>query len=92
MINNLKELRLKRELTLRGLSKEVEIPTSTLSKYETGNRILIGVNLYKLANYFNVSVGFLQGVDIETPSVKLKNDVPTEVIYKGKNYKVVENE
>lgn len=92
MINNLKELRLKKGLTLRELSKEVEIPTSTLSKYETGNRTLIGVNLYKLANHFNVSVDYLQGVNIETPSVTLKNDVPTEVIYKGKKYKVITNE
>lgn len=91
-MNNLKELRLKKELTLRELSKEVEIPTSTLSKCETGNRTLIGVNLYKLANYFNVSVDYLQGIDMETPSVTLKNDVPTEVIYKGKKYKVITNE
>lgn len=92
MINNLKELRLKNELTLRDLSKQVGIPSSTLSRYETGSRVLVGVNMYKLANYFNVSVDYLKGTDVEAPSVTLKNDVPIQVIYKGNKYKVIKDE
>lgn len=92
MINNLKELRLKKELTQKELSNATDIPLPSLSSYERGVRNP-KINVWrKLAGFFNVSVGYLQGIDIETPSVTLKNDVPTEVIYKGKKYKVITNE
>lgn len=63
MINRLKELRLKNGLTLSELSEKVNIPTSTLSKYENQKRNLAGNNLYKLSEYFLVSASFLQGDD-----------------------------
>ena len=63
MINRLKELRLKNGLTLSELSKNVNIPTSTLSKYENQKRNLIGINLYKLSEYFSVSPSYLTGDD-----------------------------
>lgn len=63
MINRLKELRLKNGLTLSELSEKVNIPTSTLSKYENQKRNLVGNNLYKLSEYFLVSTSFLQGDD-----------------------------
>ena len=61
MINRLKELRLKNGLTLSELSTNVNIPTSTLSKYENQKRNLIGINLYKLSEYFSVSSSYLTG-------------------------------
>lgn len=63
MINRLKELRLKNGLTLSELSTNVNIPTSTLSKYENQKRNLIGINLYKLSEYFSVSSSYLTGDD-----------------------------
>ncbi|WP_273952386.1 helix-turn-helix domain-containing protein [Leuconostoc mesenteroides] len=63
MINRLKELRLKNGLTLSELSNDVNIPTSTLSKYENQKRNLIGINLYKLSEYFSVSPSYLTGDD-----------------------------
>lgn len=63
MINRLKELRLKNGLTLSELSTNVNIPTSTLSKYENQKRNLIGINLYKLSEYFSVSPSYLTGDD-----------------------------
>lgn len=63
MINRLKELRLKNGLTLAELSKNIKIPTSTLSKYENQKRTLAGINLFKLAEYFNVDPSYLLGKD-----------------------------
>lgn len=76
MANRLKKLRLKNGLTLAELSKDTEIPTSTLSKYENQKRNLIGINLYKLSNFFSVSTSYLSGVeDLEKiePMVNLDN-------------------
>ncbi|MGQ2226986.1 helix-turn-helix domain-containing protein [Fructobacillus fructosus] len=91
--NRIKELRTNQNIGVEKLSEKLNIPQSTLTRYENGNIEKGKLPIWqKLANHFNVSVDYLQGVDIENPSVTLKNDVPTEVIYKGKKYKVITNE
>lgn len=60
--NRIKQLRTERNLTLTKLSELVNIPQPTLSRYETGF-VKNGKNEVweKLANFFNVSIGFIQG-------------------------------
>ena len=65
-MNNLKQLRKKKGLTLMNLSKELGLPDSTLSQYENGKRQISIRKAKKLAEYFGVSVGYLLGLD--TPS------------------------
>lgn len=59
--NRIKELRKKRGLTLVELTEKTGIKTTTISSYETRG---INPNAEKaqiLADYFNVSVGYLLG-------------------------------
>ncbi len=60
-MNNIKKLRENKKLTLMELSKEVQIPNNTLSQYENEKRKPKLETWQALANYFNVSVPYLQG-------------------------------
>lgn len=60
--NRIKELRNKKGLTLRGLSKATGIPDNSLSQYENGKRKSIPIDTLKtLTTFFNVSDMELQG-------------------------------
>lgn len=61
MQNRLKELRNKKHLTLKELGEQIEMSNNTLSQYETGKREPKLETWQKLADYFNVSVPYLQG-------------------------------
>ena len=63
MKNRLKEARLEKGLTLKQASKHNGIRDSTLSQYETGKREPKLETWVKLADYFGVSVGYLQGIE-----------------------------
>lgn len=60
-MNRIKELRTKKHLTLKELGEQLGMPNSTLSQYETGKREPKLETWRKLADYFNVSVPYLQG-------------------------------
>lgn len=63
-MNRIKKLRKEKGLTLRQLSKEIDIPVSTLSRYEqTGEKARNPKlnNLLKLAEFFGVSIEYIQG-------------------------------
>ena len=58
-MNNLKNIREKRNINQLKLAMEIEISQEAISKYET-NRAMPSSNiLIKLANYFNCSVDYL---------------------------------
>lgn len=59
------------------LSKELDFPDSTLSQYENGKRQISIEKAKKIAEYFDVSVGYLLGID----DVSV-NDTITYLIYK----------
>ena len=61
MKNRIKELRLKHNLTLRRLGKELDMYDSRISQYETGKRQPNIETWQKLADFFGVSVPYLQG-------------------------------
>lgn len=64
--NRLKELRNKKHLTLQELGEQLGMPNNTLSQYETGKREPKLETWQKLADFFGVSVPYLQGIsDIE---------------------------
>ena len=60
-MNNIKKLRENKKLTLVELSKKVQIPNNTLSQYENEKRNPKPETWQALANFFNVSVAYLQG-------------------------------
>lgn len=61
MVNRIKELRKKKELTLIELSKKINIPNNTISQYENERRNPTEETWQKLANFFDVSVAYLKG-------------------------------
>lgn len=63
MKNRIKELRQKNNLTLKELGCKFGMAISTVSEYERGRREPKPGTWKKLANYFNVSVPYLQGID-----------------------------
>ncbi|WP_436341477.1 helix-turn-helix domain-containing protein [Lactobacillus johnsonii] len=64
MLNRIKELRNKNNLTLRALGQKVNMSSSRLSQYETGKREPKLETWQKLADFFGVSVPYLQGFGI----------------------------
>ncbi|AXQ19355.1 XRE family transcriptional regulator [Lactobacillus johnsonii] len=63
MKNRLREVRNKTNLTLSSYSRMIGIPSNTLSQYETGKREPRLETWEKLANFWEVSVPYLQGLD-----------------------------
>ena len=74
MKNRIKELRLKAGLTQEQLAKEVEITRQAISQYEKTNRQPKVEIAQKLADYFNVSVPYLQGY----AEINIPNDLKFE--------------
>ena len=62
-MNRLKELRQKNNLTLKELGQKIGMANNTLSQYETGKREPKVETWQALADFFNVSVPYLQGID-----------------------------
>ena len=94
--NRLKELRNKKHLTLKELGEQLGMPNNTLSQYETGKREPKLETWEKLADFFGVSVPYLQGIsdieDLEPVSTFEKFFASLEKTPDGKSVKVPVNE
>lgn len=60
-MNRLRELRKNHGLTLKELGKKVSMHDNTLSQYETGKRNPSLKTWRQLADFYGVSVSYLQG-------------------------------
>lgn len=60
-MNRIKQLRKNKRLTLAELGQDLGLPKGTLSRYENGIRAPKPETWQALADYFNVSVPYLQG-------------------------------
>lgn len=65
MKNRIKELRTKHNYTLDDMEEKTGIKRGTYSNYENGKTESKLETWQKLADYFNVSVPYLQGIDDE---------------------------
>lgn len=94
--NRLKELRNKKHLTQKELGEQLGMPNNTLSQYETGKREPKLETWQKLADFFGVSVPYLQGIsdieDLEPVSTFEKFFASLEKTPDGKSVKVPVNE
>lgn len=59
----LKALRIEKGLGQVQLAKELKVSKSVISLWETGGSEPTLSNLAKIANYFNVSIDYLAGID-----------------------------
>ena len=57
----LKELREEKELSINQLSKEINVSPTAISRWENNLRIPNIVNLFVLADFFDVSADYLIG-------------------------------
>lgn len=63
MSNRIRELRNEQNLTLKELGEKVGLAPNTISQYETGDREPKLKTWIKLADFFDVPVSYLQGLD-----------------------------
>ena len=66
MGNRIRELRRAKGLTMKQLGEELGVAESTISHYETERRQLDNETLLKLGEFFEVTVGYLLGVEDNT--------------------------
>lgn len=71
MSNRIRELRQNKKMTLKELGEALDLAPNTISQYETGIREPRLKTWQKIADYFDVSIGYLQGIE----STDLKKDV-----------------
>lgn len=84
MSNRIRELRNEQSLTLKELGEKVGLAPNTISQYETGDREPKLKTWQKLADYFGVSVGYLQGIeDKSEPTSELEHQKAHAAIWKG---------
>ena len=69
--NRLKELRLNKGLTLKQVGDGVELATNTISRYEIGSREPSLEVWKKLADFFGVTVPYLQGISYDENDILL---------------------
>lgn len=67
----LKKLRTERGLSTRALGEEVGTSNATISRYETGKRDPDLVIVHNIAQFFDVSIEYLCGEDIDTNKKQL---------------------
>ena len=80
MKNRIKELRQKNNLTLKELGQKIGMANNTISQYETGKREPKLETWQKLADFFGVSIPYLQGyAEINIPN-DLKFDSKQDAI------------
>lgn len=63
MQNRIREIRKKHGITMKQLGQELGLGESTISQYETGKRQPDNETLLKISEYFDVTVGYLLGVE-----------------------------
>lgn len=63
LAERIKELRLSKEMTIMDLSKATGISKSSISRWENGQSDINGRNLIILAEYFDVTAGYILGIE-----------------------------
>lgn len=71
MTNRIKQLRKENGLTLKGLSRKVGIPASTISQYENERRKIPDSALKTLSDFFEVSENYILGAWSEKEVIEL---------------------
>lgn len=73
-MNRIKEVRKKKGLSLQQVADAVGVGNNTISRYETGKREPKLETWQALANFFNVTVPYLQGIDDKTVIKKFSSE------------------
>lgn len=91
--NRIKFLREQKDINQSEFAKILGIANSTLSQYETGQRIPSDEIKLKIANYFKVTIDYLLGNSSESATIESENQdislIMTNLKEKLKNYEGV---
>ncbi|MYU82986.1 helix-turn-helix transcriptional regulator [Lactobacillus salivarius] len=75
--NRLREIRLSKDLTLKKVADDIGISENLIGKYEREEREPKLKTWIKLADYFNVSVSYLQGLTGFSKGKALSDEIDT---------------
>ena len=85
-------LRKKRNLTQKDVADHLGISRQAYANYETGSREPDLNTLKELADFFNVSVDHLLGIDTLNPSTKSESIPENCIMLRGRDGTVIEGE
>ena len=74
MGNRIREIRKAKGLTMKQLGDAIGLAESTISHYEKSRRQPPNDTVFKLADFFGVTVGYLLGVEDSSPSLSEKDN------------------
>ena len=74
---SLKKVRKEHKLTQQDIAEVLGIDRSTYTFYETGKTSPSIATLHKLADIYNVSIGYLAGYEENRPELKTKHVTPS---------------
>ena len=84
MGNRIRELRAEKNISQQKLADEIGVTRQSISLFEKGERDPKLETLIKLADYFDVSVGYLQGIEAKTePTSELEHQKLHDAIWEG---------
>ena len=82
--NRIRKLRAEKNISQQKLADEIGVTRQSISLFEKGERDPKLETLIKLADYFDVSVGYLQGIEAKTePTSELEHQKSHDAIWKG---------
>ena len=91
--NRIKELRKLNNLTQKELAAKIDLNYSVLRRIETGERPIRDDELFKIANYFKVTIDYLLGNSSKSATIESDNQdislIMTNLKEKLKNYEGV---
>lgn len=73
LADNLRKIRKEHKLTQQNIADVLGIDRTTYTSYETGTSTPSPATLYKLSKIYNVSIGYIMGVEENFPTPKKKN-------------------
>ncbi|MFW7361754.1 helix-turn-helix domain-containing protein [Vagococcus fluvialis] len=89
-MNRLKKIRNENSLTLMNLSKKLDIPKSTLSRYENGTSEPKQETWEQIADFFDVSTGYLMGISNRRINDNTALEAAREVYFRHLNSKEID--
>lgn len=89
-MNRLKKIRNENSLTLMDLSKKLDIPKSTLSRYENGTSEPKQETWEQIADFFDVSTGYLMGISNRRINDNTALEAAREVYFRHLNSKEID--
>ena len=61
ILNNIKKLRIKRNITQVDLAKAINVKQETISAYESGKTTILTAFAYEICKRYNISMDYLCG-------------------------------